>query len=296
MKAWIYRHPVLAVLLPYLPIGLGCEALVFLGYLAPWIGMLASVSVFILLFYGVRRVQQGLFSEMYTSLEQDLDPARFMELSRILKSRKTGRPSLRLMLESNYAAGMDAAGQYEEALSYMDMLARERGLLDPYSRIQFDICYASIAVHSPRGRERALRVVESAERELAMLPPAFSSSLRRALDSVRDAMRYYADDLSGLVEKYVAQIEHCRQDPMQRRHQMVACNWLARVYEKLGRRQDAAAMYGYVVKNGGTLGIVSEAKEAICRVTAEENTPPSTAVENQTAKESASSTEKENAE
>ncbi len=293
MKAWIYRHPILAVLLPYAPIGLLCELLVMGGYLLPWVGMAVSLTVFALLFYTVRRLQQGLFAEAYAALERDLDPHRFMKLSAVLKSRKTGRPSLRLMLESNYAAGMDAAGQYEEALSYMDTLAAERGLLDPYSRIQFDICYASIAVHSSRGRETVSRVVEGAERELAILPPAFSPALRRALDSVRDAMRYYAGELDGLVEKYVTEIEACREDPMRRRHQMVACNWLARVYEKLGRRQDAAAMYGYVVKNGGALGIVEEARTAIPRVMYAESRDVPTNAEKEGKTEREHSTEEE---
>ncbi len=296
IKAWIYRHPIAAVLIPYLPVMLLCELLVVNGYLLPWVGMTCSLLVFVLLFYAVRRIQQLLLTDAYAALERDLDPYRFMALNRLLMSRRTSRHAIRLMMESNYAAGMDAAGQYEEALSYMDKLTAERGLLDPYSRIQFDICYASIAVHSPRGRETVSRVVVEVARELAMLPPAVFSNLHKALDSVRDAMRYYADDLEGLVEKYVAQIEHCRQDPMRRRHQMVACMWLARVYEKLGRRQDAAAMYGYVAENGGSLGIVSEAEEAILRVTREEAPPSSTASENKSQEADSSSTEKEAAE
>ena len=50
--------------------------------------------------------------------------------------------------------------------------------------------------------------------------------------------------------------------------------WLARLYDRLDRTEEALALYGYTVQNGGLLGIVREAAERREELSAHKNTPP----------------------
>ncbi len=293
MKAWIYRHPILAVLIPYLPTVVAAETLALFGFIQPWLSFLASSWVLLLLFFGVRRIGQGLVTDAFTALERDLDPTRFLALTKVLKSRRIRRPDIRLMIETNYAEGIDAAGHPEEALSYMNLLAADRARLDPYSRAQFDLAYAAIAVHSEKGRESLPLFLGKLDQEIAAFPGNFANALRASFDTVRDAMRFYAGETEGLVPKYVRAIEATRENPLHRRRHIIACTWLARVYEKEGRTADAAAMYGYVAKNGGGLALAAEARGALSRL-GEKKDPSATADEKTVKAEESSSTFEEN--
>ncbi len=266
MKAWIYRHPVLSVLIPYLPIAVLIEAFVFFSYIDPLVGFLVSGWVLLLLILGVRRVGQRLMTDAVAALERDLDPARYLALAGILKSKKSARADFRLMMEADYAEGIDAAGHSEEALAHMDAIAAHKGLLSPFARTRFDLLYAAIAVHTPAGRERLPAFLADFERENAWLTGGYAEAVRASYETVRDALRFYAGDTEGLIPKYVAAVEGTRDNPFARRRHITACTWLARIYEKDGRLSDAAAMFSYVAANGGSLGLAAEAREALLRL------------------------------
>ena len=53
-----------------------------------------------------------------------------------------------------------------------------------------------------------------------------------------------------------------KEGDMSRRRLIRSCMNLARAYERAARYSDAAAMYGYVIANGGSLGLVAEATAA----------------------------------
>ena len=77
---------------------------------------------------------------------------------------------------------------------------------------------------------------------------------------LRDTSRFLSGDYVGLRERFVEAVERARVGNS-RRQLIAACMRLARLYDKLERKEEALALYGFVVQNGNLLGVVREARE-----------------------------------
>ena len=76
----------------------------------------------------------------------------------------------------------------------MRALAAERSLLDPVSGVQFDLCYAVVAVHTEEGRGEVEAVLSSVMAALSTLPPALACAVRETAESVRKALSLYTGE------------------------------------------------------------------------------------------------------
>lgn len=265
LRNFLCRHPIAALLLLFIPCVAIAGVLVYMQIIDPYIALIALLWAFFLISYPIRRMPQSVMREAALALERDLDPDAFLTLMDLLRARRTKSISYKASVGANYAAGLDAKGEYTEALSQMREIARERGAMDVVSGVQFDLSYAVVALHSDEGRGEVPNVLATVRAALPALPPALAAAVRETAEGVRMAYALYTEGEStqSLINYYVSAINRYRTEgDMSRRRLIRACMNLAMVYDRAGRDKDAAAMYAYVAENGGALGVVREAKEA----------------------------------
>lgn len=265
LRAFLCRHPYLAILLPFIPCVLVAAGLVYYKMIDPSIALIALVWLFFLLSLPVRRIPHAVMREAALALERDLDPDAYLFHLDLLRARHLKNPVARISLGANYAAGLDAKGEYEAALAELRTLARDRKTLDVVNGVQFDLSYAVVAVHTEEGREEIPAVLSSVRDALPALPPALAAAVRETAESVRMAHALYtgAESDATLISYYVNTVNRYRREgDMSRRRLIRSCMNLARVYDRADRFADAAAMYTYVAENGGSLGVAREAKDA----------------------------------
>lgn len=275
MKRLIYRYAFLFELLAVLPVVALC---VFLHSRALVDGY-AYILVFawggLVITWVNRRIPHELHREALKKLDEDCDPPAFLrEISFLLSKRSLGARR-RFVLAMEHASGLDALGRYAEALAEMERLEREDILLDPPVAILFQINYTVIAQHVERTQADVLTRIREIENSIASFgfPPQFAAVFKTQLDTMRDIHRFLSGDYVGLREKFVAAVERARAGK-NRRQLVTSCMWLARLYDRLDRTEEALALYGYTVQNGGLLGIVREAAERREELSAHKNTPP----------------------
>jgi hypothetical protein len=98
------------------------------------------------------------------------------------------------------------------------------------------------------------------------LPASHTAPLLDAIESAREARRYYDGDLYGLRDQLIKRINSYNGEPDHCANRAITCLWLGRVYEQEKSISEARAMYAYVAEHGGTLGAVAEAKAALSRL------------------------------
>ena len=230
-----------------------------------------SLWVLLLLMLPVRRAFPMLMAEASRKLQVECDVPGFLATMEVLRSRKHLPRDRYLLIEANYAIGLDADGRTDEAMARLRACRPVRDAVQPPMRYQFDMAYACVCAHAEEGKQELPGLLAMLEHGYATLPfaPPVRDMIRRNLDNLQDIARYYSEAYDGLVERFVSRIEGYRRIPSQRRSMLLACFWLARIYEKLGRLQDALSMYRYVVENGNTLGIVSLSGASVARLTAQ---------------------------
>ena len=265
IRVFLCRHPYLALFLPFIPL-VGLAVLgVYYNLITPFSALVALAWSFFLLSLPVRRMPRAVMREAVLALERDLNPDEYLEKLDLLRTRPLKNPAARLSFGANYAAGLDAKGDSEAALATLRALAAERGLLDPVNGVQFDLCYAVVAVHTEEGRGEVDAVLSSVNAALPTLPPALAAAVRETAEGVRKALSLSTggENDAALISYYVGTVTRYRKEgPMSHRRLMRSCMNLARAYDRAARYPDAAAMYGYVIANGGSLGIVAEATAA----------------------------------
>ena len=272
MKKFIYLHPVLAVLFPFSPCVAILAVLWQLQVVSLSFAIFCVAWLLVLLSFPVRRAFPALLSEASHLLQAECNVPAFLSRMEILRSRRRLSVDKRLLLEANYALGLDAGGKTDEA---MDCLRKCRPLRDKVPvpmRYQFDIAYACVLAHTKEATEelpRQLATLEQGYRSLPFLPPV-REMLRRNLDTLQDIARFYAGDIETARSHFVTRIEGYLAHPSMRRSMLLSCMWLARIYEKQHLVREAAAMYRYVAEKGNTLGAVDEAKDALARLMEEE--------------------------
>lgn len=268
MKYWIYRNPVLAMLIPFLAGSAVVVGLVYYQILSlPWAVMLLAF-VFFMVTRPVRRAYSMIAAEATYRLQNECDAQAYLAMVEKLRARKHMPRDLFFNTEALYALGLQAVGRTGEAVALMRRLLAQRESLPPALRFQFDLSYAAICAHDEEEKRELpalLAMLEHGYHTISWAPP-MRELIRRNLDSLQDVMHYHSGQYEGLVERLVARIEAYRPIASMRRHMLLACLWLARVYEALNRPGDALAMYRYVAKHGNTLGIVDEAREAADRL------------------------------
>lgn len=265
LRAFLCRHPYLALLLPFVPLAVLAVGLVAYGIIDPSIAIVSLVWILLLLSLPIRRIPHAVMREAALALERDLDPDTYLSHIELLRARRPKNPIARISLGANYAAGLDARGESDAALAELRTLARERSTLDPVNGVQFDLSYAVVAVHTEEGRGEIPAVLSSVRAALPTLPPALAAAARETAESVRMAHALYtgAESNATLIDYYVKTVSRYRAEgEMSRRRLIRSCMNLARVYDRADRFADAALMYAYVAENGGSLGLVHEAKEA----------------------------------
>lgn len=265
IRVFLCRHPYLAILLPFLPCVALSFALVAYEMIDPTVALIALAWLFFLISLPVRSIPRAVMRDAALALERDLDPDQFLFCLDLLRARHPKNPVARISLGANYAAGLDAKGNYAAALAELRTLARERATLDPVNGVQFDLSYAVVAVHSEEGREEIPAVLSSIREVIPTLPPALATAVRETTESVHMAHALYTGEESDatLISYYVNTVNRYRREgDMSRRRLIRSCMNLACVYDRADRFADAAAMYTYVAENGGSLGVAREAKEA----------------------------------
>jgi hypothetical protein len=178
LRAFLCRHPYLAILLPFIPCVLVAAGLVYYKMIDPSIALIALVWLFFLLSLPVRRIPHAVMREAALALERDLDPDAYLFHLDLLRARHLKNPVARISLGANYAAGLDAKGEYEAALAELRTLARDLKTLDVVNGVQFDLSYAVVAVHSEEGREEIPAVLSSIREVIPTLPPALAAAVR----------------------------------------------------------------------------------------------------------------------
>ncbi|MBQ8350429.1 MAG: hypothetical protein IJY20_00085 [Clostridia bacterium] len=265
MKRFVYLHPVLAVLLPLLP----CVAVmgVLCFYRVMTLPLLFFFTAWLLLLFTlpVRRAFPLLMADASRKLQEQCDVQGFLAVMDVLRAKKHLPTERRLLIEANYALGLDAGGYTDEAMACLCACGTAREAVSPYVRYQLDMAYACVCAHAEQARAELPNWLSMLEQGFSTIPfpPPVREMLRRNLDNLQDIAQYHRGDYDGLRERFVARIEAYRDRPGMRRGMLMACLWLARVYEKEGSMREAAAMYRYVVENGNTLGAVNEAKQAL---------------------------------
>ena len=265
LRKFICRHPVWSLVFLMLPCTLILSALIYLRLLDPLYSPLILAWTLFLFSFPIRRMPAAIMRDAACTLDRDLDPDAFLSLVDVLRGRRSKNVLFQLSVGANYAAGLDAKGESEEALAYLRTLAPKRPLLDPVNGVQFDLSYAACAVHSEAGRKEIPSVLATVRASLPYLPPNLAAAVRETAESVHMTHAIYAgtESTSTLVDFYVRAVNRYRAEgPLARRRLVRSCMNLALVYDRANRFADAAAMYAYVAENGGALGVVSEAKSA----------------------------------
>ncbi len=267
LKRFMYKHPLLAVLLPYIPCLILLVGLCYHGLLDPFWTCFVAVWILPLLSFPVKSVGRAMAREATMKLERDCDPYAFMEAVAFLR-RRPMRLDRQVSLDLQYGLGLDAAGKYQEAREWMEKCLPAAPRLHPINRMQLFLSHAVTVSHCEDKREELPALAARLESEYAALgfPPGFHNPLRESLDTLQETCRFYAGNLTGLREKNVARVERYNAVPMYRRMLVHSCMWLARIYEKEGSMREALAMYKYVLDRGNRLGVVEEAKGAIERL------------------------------
>lgn len=266
LRAFLCRHPYLALLLPMIPCIAIAVLLVAMKVIEPSFALVLLVWAFFFISLPVRRIPHAVMQEAAIALERDLDPDTYLAGLELLRARHPKNPQTALSLDANYAAGLDAKGESEAALSHLRSLLDRRAALDPMTRVRFDLSYAVVAVHTKSGCAEIPALLSTIERSIPSLPPALASAVRETLESVRMAYALCIGTESDatLISYYVKVISRYRAEgEMSRRRLVRACMNLARAYDRAGRTRDAYAMYRYVAENGGRLGVRAEAKSLL---------------------------------
>lgn len=268
LKRFLYQHPILSVLIPYIPCLVVLGGLWYYKVLDPFYAGLLAVWLLPMLALPVSRMMRGLLSEATVKLERDCDPIAYLDDLAFLRRRRLLRFTHRVMLDVQYGLGLDAAGRYEEAYEWLDKCRPAAPRVHPLGQMQIALAHAVAASHCPAKRGELPAITAALEKQLAALqmPPMYTAAFRDSLDTLHDACHFYEGDLVGLRERYVARVEQFNAAPLYRRQLMQACIWLARIYEKEGSGKEALAMYQYVAERGNRLGVVEEAKGAIERL------------------------------
>jgi hypothetical protein len=268
LRKFIYLHPALAVLLPFLPCLAVLILLCYYAVITPPFLLFAAAWLLFLLCMPVRRAFPALMAEASRLLQQECDVPAFLSLMAVLRKRKHLPAERRLLIEANYALGLDAGGQTKEALACLTASAGMRAAVPPYARYQLDMAYACVCAHDDEKKSELPAYLTTLEQGYASmpLPLPVRQMLRRNLDNLGDIAKYHRGEYDGLRERFVARIEAYRDHPAMRRSMLLACFWLGRVYEAIGQGREAAAMYRYVTENGKMLGIVAEAQAALGRL------------------------------
>ena len=266
LRAFLCRHPYLAMLLPLIPAVAITAMLVAMKVIDPSFAMILLAWAFFFISLPIRRIPRDVMREAQTALERDLDPDAYLAGLELLRARHPKNPIAVISLGANYAAGLDAKGESEAALSQLRALLDRRAALDPLNRIQFDLSYAVVAVHTESGRAEVPSLLGAIERSLPTLPPAFAAAVRETLDNVRMAyaLAVGGEEDATVIAYYVKAVTRSRAEgEMSRRRLVRSCMNLARAYDRAGRTRDAYAMYRYVAENGGGLGVSAEAKRLL---------------------------------
>jgi hypothetical protein len=276
VKRLIYRYTFLFELLAILPVVALCIFLQYQGLVDSYAYVLAFAWGGFVVAWVNRRIPNDLHQEALRKLDEDCDPVAFLKDIAFLLSRRTLSARRRFVLAMEHAGGLDSLGRYAEALAEMERLEREDVLLDPATAILFQINYTTIALHVERTQADTSARIREIENNIVSFdfPPQIAEIFQGHLEMLRDSARFVSGEYMGLREKFVASVERAREGGS-RRLLVAACMRLARLYDKLERREEAIAMYGYVVQNGNLLGIVREAAERREALTAEKNTAPS---------------------
>ena len=267
LKRFMYKHPILAVLLPYIPCLVVLGGLCYFGVLDPFWACFVAVWILPLLSFPVRNTARAMVRAASLKLERDCDPYAFMEEVAFLRSRRM-RFEARVSFDIQYGLGLDAAGRYQEANEWLEKCLPAAPRLHPLNRMQLALSHAVTLSHCEEKRGELPALAARLEAQYAALgfPPDFVNPFRESLDTLQETCRFYAGNLSGLREKYVARVERYNAAPIYRRMLVHSCMWLARIYEKEGSLREARAMYQYVLDRGNRLGVVEEAKGAIERL------------------------------
>ncbi|MBQ8173981.1 MAG: hypothetical protein IJ009_01115 [Clostridia bacterium] len=272
LMRFLYAHPVLAVLLPYLPALFVVFGLYYFKILGELFSLLLAAWLLMMLLVPVRAAYRVLLTDARLKLERDCDPLSYLTALTFMRRRRLSF-SHRITLDIHYGVGLDAAGRAKEAYEWLGKCLPAADRLPPPAKFQLYTAHACAAAHYEGARDTLPALIAELDRQLSemKLPPFYTAPLRAAIDTVRDAHRFYTGDLVGLRDRYVERVNACAGSPTARANRITACLWLARVYEREGSVSEARAMYAYIAENGGTLGAVSEAKEALLRLSATQN-------------------------
>lgn len=267
LTRFLYAHPRLAVLLPYIPALFVCFGLYYFEIFNSFFATLLAAWLLLLLLLPVRAAYRSLLTYARVKLERDCDAEGYLAELTFMRRRRLPF-SKQITLDIHYGVGLDAAGRAREAYEWLEKCLGAADRLPPPARFQLCLAHASAAAHDEGARGRLPELIAALDRQLAdiHLPPFYVTPLRAAVDTVRDAHRFYTGETDGLRDRYVARVNACAASPSNRANKITACLWLARIYEREGALTEARAMYAYVAEHGGTLGAAKEAKGALCRL------------------------------
>lgn len=269
---FLYAHPVLAVLLPYVPALAVCFGLYHFQILDSFFATILAVWLLFLLLLPVRSAYRSLLTYARVKLERDCDAEEYLAIIGFMLNRPLPYAK-NTTLMTHYAVGLDAAGRTEDAVEWFNKILQKEYKLPTPVRFQVHLARAFSVAHHKEAGKYLPPLIEKMEKLLPTLnlPPFYLIPFQAGLETVRDAARFHAGELDGLRGRYVARINDYARHPNARANKINACLWLARVYEREGEVTEARAMYAYVAENGGTLGAVAEAKEALARLSPTEN-------------------------
>ena len=265
LTKFLYAHPVLAVLLPFLPALFVCFGLWYFHILNPFFTILLAAWLLLMLLLPVRAAFRSLLTYARTKLERDCDPLGYLEDLSFMRRRRLPF-SRQFTLDLHYGVGLDAAGRAGESYAWLEKCLPALPRLTPPAKFQLYLALGSAAAHEKNGSEKLPPLIAELDKLLAEmrgLPPFYLLPMRSARDTVEDARRFHAGEMEGLRARYVDRVNAAALSPSARANKITACLWLARIYEREGALAEARAMYAYVAENGGTMGAVAEAKEAL---------------------------------
>ena len=103
MNKWLYCHPRLALLLPYIP-ALGILLFCcYQGWLTVPLAAFSACLLLLALLLPIRRAFASLLAEASKKLQMECDAPGFLSIMEIMRSRKGLPPERRLLIEANYA-------------------------------------------------------------------------------------------------------------------------------------------------------------------------------------------------
>ena len=268
LTKFLYAHPVLAVLLPFLPALFVCAGLWYFEILNLLFSFLLATWLLFMLILPVRASFSSLLTHAHTKLERDCDPLAYLEELSFMRRRRLPF-SRQFTLDLHYGVGLDAAGRAQESYAWLEKCLPALPRLAPPARFQLYLALGSAAAHEQNGSEKLPALIGELDKLLAemhALPPFYLFPMRAARDTVEDARRFHAGELDGLRARYVDRVNAASLSPSARANKITACLWLARIYEREGALTEARAMYTYVAENGGTMGAAAEAKTPLSRL------------------------------